>query len=141
MENVTILIALAGACMLYSKYHGVLILFFTLFANIKIVQRKSFWIIPVLITALMMPHLLWQIRNNFPTLEYHLVTRSSSYRIDHTINFLYSQLLVAGPWVAIIILHRGFKNPIKSDFDKVLKVNMVGIFLFFFLSSFKEPRF
>ncbi len=135
--SLAILLSIAGACMLYSKYHGVLILFFTFFANIKIARRKSFWIIPALIAMFMLPHLFWQIRNNFPTLEYHLVTRSSVYKFDHTINFLYSQILIAGPLVAVIILFKAFTFRTSSVFERILKVNLAGIFFFFFLSSFK----
>ena len=132
-----IFLALVGACMLYSKYHGILILLFTFFANIKIARRASFWIIPVLIALLMLPHLMWQIKNNFPTLEYHLVTRSSGYQLSHTINFVYSQILIAGPLVALIVLYQAFAYSTASDFERILKVNLVGIYLFFFLSSFK----
>lgn len=132
-----ILLSFIAALMLYSKYHGVLLLFFTLVANIKIVRRPSFWIIPFLTALLLLPHLMWQIKNGFPTFEYHLFSRSSPYKIGHTINFIYSQLLVAGPLVAVIILYKAFGYKTKSVFDRVLKVNLVGVFLFFFLSSFK----
>jgi hypothetical protein len=130
-------LAIIAALMLYSKYHGVLLLFFTLLANLRIARRVSFWIIPILIAGLLFPHLLWQIRHGFPTFEYHLFSRSSSYRIGYTINFIYSQLLVAGPFVSFIVIYKAFGSRVESDFERVLKTNLIGIFLFFFLSSFK----
>jgi hypothetical protein len=132
-----ITLSILGALMLYSKYHGILLLFFTLVANLKIIRRLSFWIVPVLTAFLLVPHLIWQIKHGFPTFEYHLFSRSSTYTIEHTINFLYSQLLVAGPLVSIIVISKAFGYKARSSFEKVLKTNLVGIFIFFFLTSFR----
>jgi hypothetical protein len=131
------ILAIVAALMLYSKYHGILILLFTLAANIRITRRLSFWIIPIVTLVMLIPHLVWQIKNGFPTLEYHLFSRSSSYRIDYTINYLYSQFLVAGPLVACIILYHAFRYKSKSVYDRILKLNFIGVILFFFLTSFK----
>lgn len=132
-----LVLGLIGALMLYSKYHGILILVFTLAANLRIIRRWSFWLIPVLIALLMLPHLFWQIQNDYPTFTYHLVSRSSNYKFDHTFNYLYSQVLVAGPLVAVIVLYQAFSSRVSDVFDRVLKVNLIGIFVFFLLSSFK----
>ncbi len=141
LEKDTVILALllgiTGACMLYSKYHGILVLFFMLISNVKIMSRRSFWIIPVIISVLMLPHLLWQIRNGFPTFEYHLIGRSRSYSVQHTINYVLSQILIAGPFVSIILIFHGFKRKSANLFEKSLKYIMIGFFSFFFLSSFK----
>jgi hypothetical protein len=135
--GLAVLLSVIAALMLYSKYHAVLVLIFTLSANIHLVRRKSFWLIPLLTGIILLPHLIWQIKNGFPSLEYHLISRSSAYRFDHTFNYLYSQLLIAGPFVAVIILYQAFGYRVKSEYDKVMKVNLIGVMLFFFLSSFK----
>ncbi len=138
-----VLISVVIALMLYSKYHGVLVLFFTFISNFNLVRRKSFWIIILLSAALMIPHLLWQINNDFPTLEYHLIGRSSFYKPAFTINYLYSQLLIAGPLSGIIILYHAFRFKNKNHFEKALKFNLIGTLIFFFLSSFRghvEPH-
>ena len=131
------LLGIAAALMLYSKYHGFLVLGFTLFANLKIIRKPSFWIIPLVCGILLIPHISWQVKNGYPSLVYHLFTRSSAYKPEHTINFLYSQLLIAGPFVSVIVLYRAFTFRIQSEFERILKINLIGIFSFFFLSSFK----
>lgn len=142
--KLALILGIVGAAMLYSKYHGVLVLFFTLLSNIKILRRLTFWIVPVVICLLLLPHLFWQIDNNFPTFQYHLVSRSSSYKFDYTISYVLGQLLMAGPFVGIIVLFQAFK-PIwgKELFIKTLKYNLIGFLLFFFFMSFKgrvEPH-
>lgn len=132
-----ILLGIVAALMLYSKYHGILVLGFTLLANLKLVRRLSFWLIPFICILLFIPHIKWQVENGYPTFVYHLFTRSSAYTFEHTLNYLYSQVLIAGPVVAIIILYQAFTRKAENNFDKVLKVNLIGIFVFFFLSSFK----
>jgi hypothetical protein len=142
--ELALMLGVIGAAMLYSKYHGVLVLFFTLLSNIKILRRLTFWIVPVVICLLLLPHLFWQIDNNFPTLQYHLVSRSSSYKLDYTISYVFGQLLMAGPFVGIIILFQAFK-PIQGSelFIKTLRYNLIGFLAFFFCMSFKgrvEPH-
>ena len=132
-----LLLGITGALMLYSKYQGLLVLIFTFLSNLKLVKRRSFWMLFLIIVLLMIPHLLWQIREGFPTFTYHLISRSTPYKLDHTINFLYSQLLIAGPFVAIIVLYHGFKKKASTTFERALRYNLIGIFVFFFLSSFK----
>ncbi len=131
------LLGIVAALMLYSKYHAVLVLGFTLLAYLKIVKRKTFWIIPLVIILVLMPHLFWQIHNGFPTFQYHLVGRSSSYQFDFTFNYLYSQLLIAGPLVAITVLYAAGSYRPQNTFDRILKINFLGVLLFFFLASFK----
>src|SRR5665213_66413 len=40
------------ACLLYSKYNAVLLIGFTLFSNLKLLRRGSFWLIAILAAAL-----------------------------------------------------------------------------------------
>ncbi len=133
-----VFLGLVAAAMLYSKYHGVLVLFFTLFSNLTVFRKKSFYIIPVIVIVAMLPHLFWQIENGFPTFEYHLVSRSSHYTILHTLNYLISQLLIAGPIIGVLVFYHSVIFSSKEDlFFRVLKVNFYGFFIFFFLMSFK----
>lgn len=138
------LLGLVSVAMLYSKYHGVLVLFFTLISNLKLLRRYSFWIIPGIIVVGMLPHLFWQIQNNFPTFSYHLVGRSSAYTIDRTLNYILGQLLISGPFVGVMLFYHSAKVKINGDFFlKAMKFNFFGFFIFFLLSSFKghvEPH-
>jgi hypothetical protein len=142
--KLALVLGVIGAAMLYSKYHGILVLFFTLLSNLSLLKRRSFWIIPITILVLLIPHLMWQYTNNFPTLEYHLVSRSSNYKFDHTFNYIYSQLLISGPFIGIILLYHATVYKTGSNvFEKALKFNFIGFIVFFFVSSLKghvEPH-
>lgn len=141
---IALVLGLVGVAMLYSKYHGVLVLFFTLISNLKILRRLTFYIIPIIIVVAMLPHLMWQIENDFPTFSYHLVGRSSAYSIDRTLNYLVGQLLIAGPLVGIILFYHSIKIKTgENSFLRAMKFNFYGFFGFFLLSSFKghvEPH-
>lgn len=133
-----LLLGLVAAAMLYSKYHGVLVLFFTLISNLQLFRRKTFYIIPVLVIIAMLPHLFWQIQNGFPTFEYHLVSRSSDYKVLFTLDYLLGVVLVGGPLVGLILLYHAhkYKEP-GNDFIRAMKFNFYGFFVFFFIMSFK----
>src|SRR5690606_30457120 len=64
------LLALVIAGMLYSKYHGILILFFTIISNFKLLKRPTFWFVVVISIIAFVPHIWWQIQNNYPSFYY-----------------------------------------------------------------------
>jgi hypothetical protein len=133
-----LVLGLICAAMLYSKYHGILIIFFTLISNLKLMQRKTFWFMAVLALLLFMPHIFWQYFNDFPTLKYHLSGRSKEeYNIEFTISYILGQLLITGPLIGIFLFWACFKQKSSDIFLKGLKFCFWGILLFFFASSFK----
>ncbi|MFO7719216.1 MAG: glycosyltransferase family 39 protein, partial [Gillisia sp.] len=64
-----LLLALSVALMLYSKYHGFLILFFTILAVPELLKKRSFWLIALFSLILFLPHIIWQIENSYPSLQ------------------------------------------------------------------------
>ncbi|NEU07512.1 glycosyltransferase family 39 protein [Flavihumibacter sp. R14] len=139
-----ILLSLIIAGLLYSKYHGVLILFFTILSNFKLIRRPSFWGIVALSGLLFVPHIYWQFENGFPSLYYHLFDRSAKpYRSEYTFDYLAGQLLVAGPLVGWFLYRVAFKFKGNDLFLRAVKFNFVGIIVFFLLTTFKgrvEPH-
>jgi hypothetical protein len=133
-----LLLALVIACLLYSKYHAVLLIFFTVLSNLKLFKRRSFYIIPILAALLYLPHILWQVHHGYPSLAYHLFERSSeTYDFAHTYLFIPGQLLMAGPLVGWFLFYYGFGIRIKDAFIRALVVNGIGIFIFFFFNTVK----
>jgi len=142
IENDTWLLTLAlgivTACMLYSKYHAVLLILFTVASNIKLLKRGSFWAIAVLAVALYMPHILWQINHNYPSINYHLYDRSASeYDLSNSYLYIPGQLLMAGPVISWFLFYKAFTVRIKDAFIRCLLVNCIGTFAFFFISTFR----
>ncbi len=136
--SLALLLALVITCLLYSKYHGILLIAFTLIANWRLLKRKSFYLIVVLAVALYLPHILWQIHHHYPSLVYHLFERSSEvYQPKYTLFYLPGQLLMAGPFIGWFMFYYGFTTRIKNAFIRCLMVNSAGTYIFFFLNTIK----
>ncbi|GAA4325645.1 hypothetical protein GCM10023149_28120 [Mucilaginibacter gynuensis] len=133
-----IILGLVVGGLLYSKYHAVLLIGFTVLANIKILTRWSFWVIVLLATGLYLPHIMWQVNNDYPSLAYHLSDRSArSYQIDYTLVYFLSQTLMAGPLIGWFLFYKSATVRIKDAFTRVLLVNAIGIILFFLITSIR----
>lgn len=135
-----ILLGIIIACLLYSKYHAVLLIGFTVLANFNLLARRTFWLIVVVALGLYVPHILWQVKNNYPSLAYHLADRSEkTYRFDYTLAYIASQTLMAGLLTGWLLFYNGFKfNFFRKDvFTRCLQVNFMGTLLFFLISSFR----
>jgi len=131
-------LALIIAGLLYSKYNAVLLIVFTLAANIKLVKRWSFWMIVLLAGALYLPHLLWQAQHGYPSINYHLFERSAhTYDFTNTFAYIPGQLFMAGPLIGWFIFYKAFTTKIEDAFIRCLMVNCLGTFVFFFISSIK----
>jgi hypothetical protein len=135
--GLALLLGIIAACLLYSKYHGILLITLTVCANIKLLRRPSFWLIVVLAAILFAPHVLWQFDHGFPSLKYHLVDRSEKYNIGFTAVYPLGQLAMAGPLIGWFLFYSAFKIKIKDSFIRALVVNCVGTFLFFWITTFK----
>lgn len=127
--------------MLYSKYIGVLVLFFTFAANLKIVRRKSFWVILAISVLVMIPHLAWQINHHFISFYFLLVERSRNAYFDvmNIVNYLAGQLVLMNPLIAFFLLYYALKNKAGTLFDRVLLANIYGVFGVGLLLSFFGP--
>lgn len=135
---IAFILALVIACLLYSKYHAILILFFTILSNFKLFKRRSFWVIILFAITAFLPHLWWQFQNSFPSFYYHIIDRSAeAYRIEFTYQYVIGQLLLAGPLVGWFLYSSASKAKGEDNFVRALRFNFFGIFIFFFFSTFK----
>jgi len=134
----TLLLALSMALMFYSKYHGILIVGFTLISNLNLLRVFKFYVACIVTTILFMPHLYWQYAHNFPSLQYHLVERNAdSYSVNYTIEYILGQIMLFGPVAGWLVLYYAFVCPIQSAFERALKFSVIGVLAFFLLSTFK----
>jgi 4-amino-4-deoxy-L-arabinose transferase-like glycosyltransferase len=134
----TFLLALSMALMFYSKYHGVLLVVFTVLSNLNLLRVFKFYVAIVITTILFFPHLYWQYAHGFPSLQYHLVERNaSSYSFNYSTDYILGQILLFGPLAGWLILYYAFVCPIQSAFERALKVSVIGVLVFFLLSTFK----
>ncbi|MEI3801677.1 MULTISPECIES: ArnT family glycosyltransferase [unclassified Chitinophaga] len=134
----TLLLGISMALMFYSKYHGILLVFFTVLSNVNLLKVFKFYVACILTTVLFLPHIYWQYTHGFPSLQYHLVDRNaSSYSINYSLDYLGGQLLLFGPLLGWLILYYAFRSPITNSFERALKFCVIGVLSFFLLSTFK----
>ncbi|RLD89112.1 MAG: hypothetical protein DRJ02_02240 [Bacteroidetes bacterium] len=140
LKNV-LLVSLSIAALLYSKYTGILVVFFTVLSNLKLVKQKSFWLIFITSSVLMVPHLIWEIQHDFVTVHYHLGERSIGYyfKWQNITNYLLGQIGIMNPLIAFILLYFGVIYKPENLLDKALKYNAFGVLMVGLIMSFRGP--
>lgn len=137
---------LLGACMaalLYSKYHGVLLIFFTLLSNWKLLLKPQFYIASIFGAILFFPHLYWQYSQDFPSFRYHLVGRDDPYQLKHTTNYILNQLLIFNPLLFPFIIIALLRQVNKDVLYRAFLFIIFGFWLFFLYTTSKghaEPQ-
>jgi 4-amino-4-deoxy-L-arabinose transferase-like glycosyltransferase len=133
-----LLLGLVTAAMMYSKYHSVLILFFVLISNPKLFVRYQTYLAGFIALVLFLPHLWWQYQHDWISFRYQLFESNvNKYQVGFTLDYILGQILLAGPIAGIILLPAAFIYRTKNLFERSLKFTLVGIYLFFLLSSLR----
>lgn len=134
-----IALAIVIALLLYSKYHGILIIFFTILSNPSILTRWKTLLVILLSLGLFMPHVIWQILHGLPSINYHLFERlSPPYKFSFTADYVLGQLLIAGPLAGWLIIWAALKNRYANATEKAMYWSLIGTYTLFFLSSFRS---
>ena len=131
-----LLMAVVG--MIYSKYFAFPVLLFTILAVPDIVKKRFFWTLFLLSFLAVIPHFLWQKNHDFITFYFHLKERNVNAEIglNNVFSFLGGQLLLMNPLIAYFIIKGFWKKRQQTDFDRVLRYNVLGIFGIAFVISF-----
>ena len=158
-----LLMGLFMALMVYSKYHAFLLLGLIVLSNLKLLKDCKFWVACLLALALLMPHILWQVNNDFPSFKYHLAGRNEAFRWSYFLEYLPNQLLIFNPFTFGAVVYVLIRNrnhvlippaPLKRGrseaqqtgdevFERGLKIILIGFFFFFWLMAFRghvEPH-
>jgi Dolichyl-phosphate-mannose-protein mannosyltransferase len=134
----TIALALTIAGMLYSKYHGILIVFFTLISNISLLKKWQTWMTALIALGLFSPHLYWQYTHDFPSFRYHLFERNASYyKFEYTTEYIFGQILLAGPLIGWLLLWTACNRKTVDHLEKALRWGLFGIYGFFLINTLK----
>jgi len=134
---IAVSLGLVAAAMLYSKYHGILVIFFTILSNLKLLKNKKTWLAALIIVLAMVPHLWWQYVNQFPTLNFQLMDRFRQVSFHEPFVFMLGQLALPGFFSGVILAFLTIVYKPVDAFEKTLKWNIFGIILFFFFFGFK----
>ena len=134
----TILLGLVMSLMLYSKYHSILIIIFTLISNPALLIKARAYLAVLIAIVLFIPHLVWQYQHGFPSVQYHLFERNeASYNISYTLGYLAGQILLAGPLMGWLFIWSAFKYKPKDIFQRSLQYCLAGIYIFFLITTYK----
>lgn len=133
----TLFLGISIAALMYSKYHGGLLIILVILSYPGLLKKIKFYIAAFLSLLLFFPHFLWQYSNGFPSVRYHLVERVSSFNPIHVPEYLASQFLFHNPFIIVVLIWIMIKIRPKNLFDKALYYIIAGFFIFFFISSFR----
>ncbi|AKJ04746.1 dolichyl-phosphate-mannose-protein mannosyltransferase [Archangium gephyra] len=128
-----LLLGCSTALMLYSKYHGVLVVGFTVLSNLRLLRSPRFWLSMVLALVLFLPHLGWQYAHQFPTFQFHLKGRTTAFTTRYLLEYLSQQLPAIGPGLIFI----PFVVRTQDRFERALQLLCVGTFGFFLFTALK----
>lgn len=127
------------ALLFYAKYHGVLLVFFTIVAIPRLLLRKSFYVTALISLVLFFPHMWWQHQHDYATLRYHFMERpSSTFSFKRSLEFILLQIGLTGLFVGPVLWWIVFRQKAQSDFTRAMKVIAIGTVLFFLFSSFNK---
>ena len=136
--GISLLLGLVIALMLYSKYHGLLIVFFTLAAMPKLLLKWQTWTAAILAGLLFFPHILWQFLNGLPSVRYHLFERNATqYKFTFTLEYVLGQIALAGPFIGWLVLTAAFRNKPATPIYRILYWTTFGVFALFLVATFK----
>lgn len=132
-----LLLGCLSAALLYSKYHGVLLIGFTVLSHPRLLLNPRLYVAGLTGLILFFPHLWWQYTHDFPSFRYHLVERTQEFKWWYVSEFLLNVLLVYNPLLWPMI-GRAFRDTDwKEPFARALSVTFAGFLLFFFISTFR----
>lgn len=132
-----LLLGALSAGLLYSKYHGVLLIGFTVLSHPRLLLNPRLYVAGLTGAVLFFPHLWWQYANDFPSFRYHLVERTQEFKWWYVSEFLLNVFLVYNPLLWPMAWRAWRHNYWKDPFARALAVNFAGFLLFFFLSTFR----
>ncbi|MBA2405905.1 MAG: glycosyltransferase family 39 protein [Bdellovibrionales bacterium] len=132
-------LGLVISLLFYSKYHGVLVIFFTLIAVPRLLKRKDFYVIALIALLSFLPHMLWQYEHDFSTLRYHFFERPKvDFSFKRILEYSVTQIFLAGLFVGPLVWWTTLKLKTHNDFHRAMKFVCIGTFIFFFVSTFSK---
>ncbi|MDO9340268.1 MAG: glycosyltransferase family 39 protein [Bacteroidales bacterium] len=139
----TLFLGFSMAALMYSKYHGGLLIILVILSNLRLLKSPKFYMASIVVVILFLPHVFWQYSNDFPSLKYHFVERVSGFDPGNVPEYLLNQMFIHNPLILPICIWLIIKTRSKNKFEKALNYIVVGFLTFFFIASFSyhiEPQ-
>jgi hypothetical protein len=133
----SLLLGLSMAALVYSKYHGALLIIMVIFSNLKLLRNPRFYLSAISAFILFIPHLIWQFSNGIPSFRYHLVDRAGGIDLSKVPQFIMNLFLMHNPLILPVCLLVMLKTRSSDLFGRALRFTVWGFIIFFFLTSFR----
>ncbi len=131
-------LAFSIALLFYTKYQGLLVVFFTVLSNPRLLTKPRLYVTGIIALLLFLPHLYWQWQHHWVSFRYHLFESNvDAWRFSFTTGYLCGQLLLAGPLAGILLIPAALWYKPADPLEKALKWTLAGVYIFFLLSSFR----
>jgi hypothetical protein len=130
-----LLLGLCAAALLYSKYHGALLIGLAVLANPGLLRKPYLYMAGFFALLVFSPHLYWQFKHNFPSFRYHLVDRNQEFKAWYVFEFITNLVLVFNPLLWPPLIRAVLKSDWKEPFSRTLLVVLGGFLIFFLIST------
>lgn len=137
--STAIVLGVLMACLMYSKYHAVLVILFVLLSNLRLVKNKYAWVSVLIALLCYAPHFYWLYANDYVSIKYHLYERpNDAYQFEkYTLGFFVNLISIFG-FTFPFIYYALFKTKSTDLFKRALLFLTYGVIIFFFISSFNR---
>jgi len=137
--GLSIALGIVMACLMYSKYHAVLVIVFVLLSNLSLLRNKYAWCAVIVALLCYTPHFYWLYDNNFVSIKYHLYERpNGAYSFEkYTLGYFVNLISIFGLTFPFIY-HALIKTKASTLFNRALLFLTYGVLIFFFISSFNR---
>jgi len=139
----TSILGITVALMVLSKYQAVLVILFVILSNINLLKKPQTWIAASISLLIVAPHFYWQYINDFPSFRYHLVDRSSQFKLNYFLEYWPNQFAIFNPFSLGLGIYLIFKRKYIDLFTKSLYFIILGFLLFFWAMCYRghaEPH-
>jgi 4-amino-4-deoxy-L-arabinose transferase-like glycosyltransferase len=132
-----IMLGISMALLMYSKYHGALLIFFSLILLPSLWKKKYLYLAVLTGILLYIPHILWQAEHDFVTLRFHLFERNTvPLTMEEKLKMsLGGMLLILNPLLIYLVIKSLIYNH-KDNQVSFYKKLFLSVLFFFTLYSF-----
>lgn len=133
----TLLLGISMALMAYSKYHGALVVLFSVAVNPRLLLRPRLYLGGIITLLLILPHLFWQDANGWVSFSYHLHDRNGVFRFSNITEHLLNTVAVFNPLLFPLYFMAWKHVKPQNAVERALYWLPILFFLFFTVSTFK----
>jgi len=132
-------LGVVAALLMYSKYHGALLVLFSLIPHYKLLWNRYFYLAGLVGIALYIPHIYWQYEHDFISFRYHLYQRAVGFmRGKHISVYVLNVFLILNPFLFGLFVFKSLKMRVQNGIPKVFSYVLWGFILFFGITSLRD---